>query len=532
MSKIAMVLEPRRDYAAFRLDPANRDLSESHTERIAESINDYYMLDLYPIATTMSLTIVDGQNRFSCAKEMRIPFYIISGDDLSIDDVAMSNNNTHNYSIEETIYVYAALGLEPYMYLKEFVKAHPNINPETCAAWLCDGFARAILNDGELRIDRPNYAKVVAAHIEELAEIQPFIVSSVYRDVIGKLVFSDRYEPKRMADRLSKNPRRLVRCTKDAEALEILNEIYNFNIRGAGRVKLTTSVKSDHFKFDRETRPIIGAIPTETRGIAHGKKVTVFVEDDLSVFSVHQSARPLGTKYLFEDIQTKLVNFMQQRNLLKYYPIIVDKNMVILDGRRRYEAAKTLGLSLYYIVAENVTMWMIAQAGTRTKAWRNQDYLKHYCATGNQDYVYLKALLDENRHVGLLALIRFLSAKTSWRTIMHQFKSGQVDISQKVYAETLLFYLSQIDDVPLRRTRVFQNAVDTALRGSVQFDINRMIENINLSICGRIPVSIYPFSDTPSCLYRMQNIYNYRLRDKKAIMFPGARPEGGVQTLR
>lgn len=47
-----------------------------------------------------------------------------------------------------------------------------------------------------------------------------------------------------------------------------------------------------------------------------------------------------------------LTNEIEFRNLLAYYPIIVDENNVILDGQRRFLSAVNLGLPIRFIRAE------------------------------------------------------------------------------------------------------------------------------------------------------------------------------------
>ena len=55
----------------------------------------------------------------------------------------------------------------------------------------------------------------------------------------------------------------------------------------------------------------------------------------------------------------KLTDAIKTRNLLQFYPIIVDRDLVVYDGQRRLEAAGRASVPIYYIVLQNVSMGMI-----------------------------------------------------------------------------------------------------------------------------------------------------------------------------
>lgn len=518
MSKIAMVLEPRRDYAAFHFHPSNRDLVQGHTERIAESIEDYYLLDLYPIATTSIGTIVDGQNRFSCAKEMRIPFYAIPGDDLSISDVSLANHNTRAYDRHDIVRVYSQIGLAPYAYLSDFLTANPHVPISTAARWMDTRYDSACLADGRFSVRRPQYTNLAMSHVKDMAKIQPFIMESTYREVLASLVLRPGYDPVRMVERAACVPRRLVRCTREIEVIGVLNEVYNFNMSKDRRQTLALG-GADAMLFDKEACPITSDLPTERRGLIHDKKVNVFVENDLSVFSVHSSARRLWP------IES-LVDFMKDKNLLRYYPIVVDKNKVVLDGQRRLAAAKKLNFPIYYIVAENASMWMVSQAGTRTKNWSYNDYLKHFCVQERPDYLYFARLRKRYSFMQTSVMIKLLSSEKGWFPAISLYKTGRIDLSSKDHAEMLLSYCDRVFDTSLKASKVFQMSLDVIMTRYPEVVIDRVINNINKSYNGEIPLSMHPFSDKESCLYRIQEIYNYRLHAGNVVRFDGAKPEG------
>lgn len=525
-ARLAMTLEPRKDYSAFRIDPANRDLNERHTERIAECIDKWYMLDLYPIVTTSTYTIIDGQNRFMCAKEMRIPFYAIPDNTLTIESAATANHNTHDYSIEEIVDVYSKMGLESYVYLSDFLGKYKRMPSEVAARLLDITYGRAFIREGTFAVRRPVYADEFAKHMTAMASVQGFLMASVYRDVLAKLFVSPEYDPTRMLDRARKVPKRFVRCTKEAEALSVLNDIYNYGITTKNRLNLSALSCFDNMRFDKKSKEIVSVLPDELRGVPYKKCVDIWVDDDLSKFKIHPSARKIGTSVRFNETQKYLIAAMKLDNLLRCYPIIVDKDMVILDGARRFTAAAALGVPVHYIVAENASLWMIAQAGTRVRSWMAKDYIKHYCELGREEYIYLRNLHENHKFVSVNTLVKFLSDYRGWYTAITKFQTGNLVLSNKSETENTLFWLNKITDNKLRSDKVFQCTLYDVCGKYRNIDFGRLIDSVNASLAGQIPVSIYPYSDAPSCLYRMQQIYNYRLHMGNQVFFDGARPEG------
>lgn len=429
---ISTTMKACQEYSSFVIDPSNRDVSDSHVDRLEDAITDVYLLDAYPIVTTTERVVVDGQHRLRLAKSLGIPFYYIAGDGVTIDDVSLANDNTERYRTEDIVHVYSRMGMEPYQYLDVFALKHKGLPMGYLAHLLSRQFTGGDFCAGRYCINRANHAKEVADKLLDIARYKKDVLGwPSYRRAFEILATSPLYDHERMLKRLERTSTRLVHCGRVDEVMALLtSEIYNYNLRSDRRVDLTVA--------DQHRRPIPESITIENemdapkRGIVHSSAVHVFTETDLSKFSVHPSARPLRNI-------NKLVKAIKLRNLLRFYPVIVDKNMVIYDGRRRFEAAKRLGVPIYYIVLQNVSMWMIARAGGLTKTWSLRDYLKHHAASGVPSYVRMAGLLNKYPFLATESLLSLGPNSEGNDAVRARFKRGQYDLDN-VGMELISFF--------------------------------------------------------------------------------------------
>ena len=86
-------------------------------------------------------------------------------------------------------------------------------------------------------------------------------------------------------------------------------------------------------------------------------------------------------------------NSIEIKNLLSSHPIIVTPEMYVFDGQNRLQAAKELGLSIYYIIDENVTIQDIPLSQT-SKPWQIEDYHHFYIVLAQEGHLEYKAYLQ------------------------------------------------------------------------------------------------------------------------------------------
>lgn len=394
------VLKPVQEFSKFVFDASNRPIVDALVDKLEDSVESLYLLDLYPIVVTPDRIVVDGQHRLKMARGLMIPFYFLSGEDVSIEDVAKANANTKPYTIEDACAVYTKMEMAPYVALSDFQRRHPKFTIATCASWLSSSYGRHTFTAGKYEISRISFAEKTAKSVEDIAQHNARIFGSkAYRNAIETLVSTPFYDHKRMLERIANRPRMLVNCGKSDEALSVLEQIYNYNKAEYNRVSFQSLLKNS--PRPKDDTVIGNNSPDPARGMVSQKTTTVWQTCDYGIFSHHPCARDV------RDLSA-LVAAMREKNLLPYYPIIVDDQYQIIDGQRRYAAAVELGLPLYYIKTGSMSLWMSVIASGISKAWGLQDYVAHFAERGYTEYVWINSFISQHPPFSISTILRAL----------------------------------------------------------------------------------------------------------------------------
>ena len=114
------------------------------------------------------------------------------------------------------------------------------------------------------------------------------------------------------------------------------------------------------------------------------------------VFQYVESNRTIDKNHV-----NKLVNAIQDKNMLHLNPIIVNELKQVIDGQHRLEAAKQLGYYIYYIVDNNVGETEISRLNAVKKNWKPIDYVNFWATKNKLGFRELKKVLDEYPLFGL-----------------------------------------------------------------------------------------------------------------------------------
>jgi hypothetical protein len=155
-----------------------------------------------------------------------------------------------------------------------------------------------------------------------------------------------------------------------------------------------------------------------------------------SKFKINESNRIIKIRHV-----NNLMKKISEKNLLASNPIIVNSDYEILDGQHRFEAAKRLGLPVYFIVDDYMDIEDIAVINSTSKGWTLDDYLHHFRteenAKGKENGDYAKlAEFTEDYGVNLYNAIGLLSGRNSQPNaeLIHKFKRGEFKIMDMEHA--------------------------------------------------------------------------------------------------
>jgi hypothetical protein len=146
---------------------------------------------------------------------------------------------------------------------------------------------------------------------------------------------------------------------------------------------------------------------------------------------------------LSADHVLKIKKSIAARNMLEFRPVLVDSEMNVLDGQHRLEAAKLLGVPIWYEVQEDGTTDDIINFNAFQKSWGHMDFINYYAENGNKNYIKLKKFLETFK----------ISPKTANRLVTNDH--------EKKFAEELALGKIIFDDERARiASRLMENVGD------------------------------------------------------------------------
>lgn len=229
---------------------------------------------------------------------------------------------------------------------------------------------------------------------------------------------------------------------------------------------------------------------------------------DYSIFKKHPQNRdidPLNVK--------KLVASIKARNLLEFQPISCDEDMRVLCGQHRLEAAKQLGVGVYYFVRTNSTHEDMVLLSTNQKVWEIMDYVHYHISLGNTVF---QQLLDQSKvlDLGFSEYIRMFPMDRG--TMTAAIRTG----SFKMPSPEALAHVAELS----AKTKTILNALRPFVYGvrnclSSKYMTRAIQKLLNNPICDvdvlinkmRLKSeSIHKCTDAMSYYLMLRDIYNYR----------------------
>jgi hypothetical protein len=141
---------------------------------------------------------------------------------------------------------------------------------------------------------------------------------------------------------------------------------------------------------------------------------------DYSIFKDFSSNREVDHKHV-----NRLVRAIEKRNLLHVNPIVVDKNMCVIDGQHRLAAAQILNVEIFYII-EDINRKDISMLNSNQKNWNAMDYINFYTVEKSGPYMQLSNMINNYPEMAVSALLT-LSNSEGRRDIV-QLKDGYLDV--------------------------------------------------------------------------------------------------------
>lgn len=119
--------------------------------------------------------------------------------------------------------------------------------------------------------------------------------------------------------------------------------------------------------------------------------VKVYFTTNYTIFKAIKGNRLLNES----KINRIITDIKSGLDMLKYYPIVVDEQMNVIDGQHRLFIAKKLKVNVYYIISKKIQLNEIAKVNSNTEKWNNEDFINCYIVNGSKDYQKLRDFKEQ-----------------------------------------------------------------------------------------------------------------------------------------
>lgn len=211
----------------------------------------------------------------------------------------------------------------------------------------------------------------------------------------------------------------------------------------------------------------------------------------------------------------KLRNSMVKRGFVQSKPITVGPDYTIRDGQHRFEAAKHLGLSFFFII-EDLDVEDVRQMERLVKKWTVADYVTSYIRQGHEDY---RKLYDYFAQSGLKSWDVFLrcGVLSGQRiTAREDFLAGKwalTDYKKEAIETFLSRYELFHDSFPGWNHRNFVTAL-ACMFNHPKYNHEQMAQRLDYQ-----QRKLVRCPDTQTYLDLLEHIYNFNSRKDSILHF-------------
>lgn len=226
------------------------------------------------------------------------------------------------------------------------------------------------------------------------------------------------------------------------------------------------------------------------------------------MFKLRQDNREKGV----DDNHVKvLMRSISGNNLLEFKPILINVENEVVDGQHRLEAAKRLGLEIWYEKNEELQPIDIITLNM-AKAWRIADFLNFWVKNGAEEYIKLKSFVERHKietRVCLGLCVRATSeAVEDFKTGKFVFKDDLYETDIFLIKESIKFMKTQLGNRGFFESAKFWRALIKLMKHP-EFNFELWDSNLQRLIHKILPkVSINDYFDM------FCEIYNYKQKNK------------------
>lgn len=217
-------------------------------------------------------------------------------------------------------------------------------------------------------------------------------------------------------------------------------------------------------------------------------------------------------------VKNLIRSIKENPELLSREPILVNKELFVIDGQHRLAAATELKVPIYYMVDEEGSLDITRKLNSTQLSWTLEDFATSYAETGNEDYATVLKYARKYPRISLSVIIVVL-AGGQLHGLSTIFRRGDFTISDEKEAEFVLARIAKIIDtmgwqsirkpMAVSLMRVFKNE---------DFDFDKFISKLELHEKARKTLTTASVGLTSECLRGIESAYNHQ-SPSRTILF-------------
>ena len=247
--EISKVYETK-DYDKFVFYDWNREIQQSTLNKIHKSVVEHGWR-IEPIIVNEEMGIIDGQHRFSYAKEHNLPIYYVIIKGLTKDDCQIMNSVRTSWNSTDYINFYAIQGNQNYSNLMILDATYKDFNlgviVYATSGKLAGGSSTGLIMNGNYTCNKEQYNKAIES-LDYLSNISNYIkqIKGRKTQLCQAIIFCislEKTDRDRLARKIAENCNNINPPVDFETALQELERIYNYKLQKENQIYFTTEWK-------------------------------------------------------------------------------------------------------------------------------------------------------------------------------------------------------------------------------------------------------------------------------------------------
>jgi hypothetical protein len=221
----------------------------------------------------------------------------------------------------------------------------------------------------------------------------------------------------------------------------------------------------------------------------------------------NRDLNPVKIKRIIRDIENGL-------DMLKYCPIIVDREMNVIDGQHRLFVAKQVGSNVYYMITDHITLVEIAKLNSNTDKWKYKDFINCYIVQGKDDYRVLEDFIKKNSTALMLSanLLMYGGPRSgTGGSVKNYIEQGEFQVKFLAYAEKLMSTVDRFSTFEGYKDRYFIGAVHNLLNAN-KCQIDDLLAKFH-----QYQSPLEKCKSMKDYMSGLEMIYNYKNQNRRVI---------------